>query len=81
MTPITVLRSAGTIFLSEPLGRRRNVGHEFGVFILDTGLAVNMNDVGPPPEGAERTWPLSLRYCARPSELVIIRVRGYSLII
>src|SRR5215469_8349401 len=33
MTPITVLRSASTIFPSELLGRRRNIGHEFARLI------------------------------------------------
>jgi hypothetical protein len=47
MTPITGLRSAGTIFLSElPVSRRRrrNVGNEFEVLILDVGLTVNGGD-------------------------------------
>jgi hypothetical protein len=35
------------VFLGEPPGRRRrNVGNEFEVLILDLCLTVNMNDVG-----------------------------------
>src|SRR5215469_18656278 len=46
MTPITVLRSASTIFPSELLGRRRNIGHEFARLILDIIDVMNTNDVG-----------------------------------
>ena len=46
MTPIAVPISTLTVFRGEPPRRRRNVGHDVTVLILDIGLSVNMNDVG-----------------------------------